>query len=96
MSLYTNPSSTFFYNNITSVQARVWSRYEKGGAWTALPWQSVNDFGVVNPNIAGIEFQVEVTGTDAGNGSFDEMQVHYKSHDRRLVRGALRPEMQSR
>lgn len=85
-----------FYNNLTSVKARVWYRYEKGGSWVALPWQSVNDFGVVNPNIAGIEFQVEVTGTDAGDGSFDEMQVHYKSHDRRLVRGALRPEMKSR
>jgi hypothetical protein len=78
---------------ISSIEVSFYWRAENTGGWTQSRWIPANPRGIVTFPVSGTEFRIAVrgtaealTGTDGG-GRVDRLICHYKSTDKRNIRG---------
>lgn len=73
--------------NITSPQVRVHYRYSRNSSFSTTGWADCNTEGYAFPKIAGVDFKIEVQGTDAGDAKLDGIEVTYQVTDKRFQKG---------
>jgi len=73
----------------TDVEVAIDWRYKTGDKFVRTRWQRVNDFGVAFITVSGAEFRLAVRANPSNENKYDNARVHWKSSDKRFVRGLI-------
>lgn len=69
--------------NLTSAEVSILYRYDSSSAFTEVTSFLVNDEGIAYPQVAGLEFQVEVEGTIGSGAKLEAITIWYEVIDGR-------------
>jgi hypothetical protein len=87
--LKTIESMQFGVNSSKHLYAAIDYRYSKDKAFKTSRWTKVNDDGIANLRVAGVEFRIRLKALEYGEFELSYINIQFKPFDKRSVRGPI-------